>query len=129
MRSLAGASGSCGSALDAAATRTRRASEVARARRAATLTRRASEVVRTGRSSTSGLRADVTGTSASATSVGGTPLGLRPRSVPPTPVSSLTELPVHSIFTYLLALYCNKGGGKCLTYVGTEGRSLPNHGN
>jgi uncharacterized membrane protein len=35
----------------------------------------------------------------------------------------LTELPVHSIFTYLLALYCNKGGGKCLTYVGTEGRA------
>lgn len=55
----------------------------------------------------------------------GTPVGLRPPSVPPTPerfnVCLNGDCLVFSTVTYLLALYSNKRGGKCLSYVGTEG--------
>ena len=39
-------------------------------------------------------------------------------------------IPAHDVlsspWSYLLALYSNKTGGVCLTYIGTEGTAIPN---
>lgn len=53
-----------------------------------------------------------------------TPVSKRPPSVPSSLVFFLLELPVFPMKFYLSALYINKRGRSCLTYIGTEWRFL-----